>query len=75
MVKTGNSVVIKPDMRDVDFDVDIGGWQGRIVEIKSEEQILAVHWGQRHAARDARWDVWGMHRAWAELDDLPHWSR
>ncbi len=44
MVKLGDSVVVKPGVRDADFDVDIGGWQGRVVEIKPGEGILVVHW-------------------------------
>ncbi len=46
MVKPGDSVAVKPGVRDFDFDVAIGGWQGRIEKIEpgKEEEMLLVHW-------------------------------
>jgi hypothetical protein len=46
MFKVGDSVTVKPGVQDYDFDVEIGGWQGRIVEIEpgEEEEKLLVHW-------------------------------
>lgn len=44
MVKVGDSVKVNPGIRDVDFDIDIGGWQGRVIEIISEGETLALHW-------------------------------
>ncbi len=46
MVKPGDSVVVKPGVRDFDFDIAIGGWQGRIEKIEpgGEEGTLLVHW-------------------------------
>jgi hypothetical protein len=34
-LRKGDSVVVKPGVMDLDFDIDIGGWQGRITEIFS----------------------------------------
>jgi hypothetical protein len=46
MIKIDDSVVINPGVRYVDFDVDIGGWQGRVEEIapREREGVLLVHW-------------------------------
>jgi hypothetical protein len=46
MFNVGDAVVVKPGVRDVDFDVDIGGWQGRIEEVEPRERegVLLVHW-------------------------------
>jgi hypothetical protein len=46
MFEVGDSVVVKQGVRDVDFDVDIGGWRGRIEEIEPGEdgRVLLVHW-------------------------------
>lgn len=41
--KVGDSVVVKPGIQDEDFDIDIGGWQGRIIEITADE-MLNVEW-------------------------------
>ena len=32
MFKAGDSVVVKPGMVDPDFGLEIGGWQGRILD-------------------------------------------
>jgi len=42
--KTGDSVVVKPGTLDPDFDVDIGGWQGRILEPPSPEGTVLIAW-------------------------------
>jgi len=46
MVKPGDSVVVKSGVQDVDFDFDIGGWQGRVEEVEPRERegILLIHW-------------------------------
>jgi hypothetical protein len=46
MFEVGDSVVINPGVRYVDFDVDIGGWQGRVEEVEPRERegVLLVHW-------------------------------
>ncbi len=46
MFKVNDSVVVKSGVQDVDFDVDIGGWQGRVEEVEPRERegILLIHW-------------------------------
>lgn len=38
--------MVKSGLQDVDFDIDIGGWQGRVEEIDSREReaVLLIHW-------------------------------
>jgi hypothetical protein len=38
----GQSVVVKPQVRDPDFNVDIGGWQGRIVGVR--KNVVTIAW-------------------------------
>lgn len=40
--KLGQTVRIKDGIKDADFDVDIGGWQGRIIELDPNKQILLI---------------------------------
>lgn len=42
----GDSVVVIAGTRDPDFDTDIGGWCGRVLEIYSDG-TLAVEWDSR----------------------------
>lgn len=44
--KVGDCVKVKEGLLDPDFDVDIGGWQGRITMIDEfeEETIVVVQW-------------------------------
>jgi len=44
MFKIGDSVKVNPGVRDVDFNMDIGGWQGRVIEITSKGDMLTLHW-------------------------------
>jgi len=44
MINIGDTVAVKPGIQDVDFDIDIGGWQGRVVEVKPQEDVLVIHW-------------------------------
>jgi Calcium binding len=34
-IKVGNSIVVKPGVKDPDYGIDIGGWQGRVTEIET----------------------------------------
>ncbi len=45
-LKAGDSVVVKPGVKDPDTGANIGGWQGRIFDISedSEETIVGVLW-------------------------------
>jgi hypothetical protein len=38
----GQTVRIKDGIKDEDFDIDIGGWQGRIIELDPNEQMLLI---------------------------------
>ncbi len=42
----GDSVIVKPGVMDADFDVEIGGWQGRITEIApgGDQEMVMVAW-------------------------------
>lgn len=42
--KVGDSVVVKSHVKDPDFGIDIGGWQGRVSEIQVDENILCIDW-------------------------------
>ncbi len=40
--KIGQLVRINDGIKDADFDADIGGWHGRIVELKPKDQIMLI---------------------------------
>ncbi|MEO1404441.1 MAG: calcium-binding protein [Cyanobacteria bacterium J06635_1] len=42
--KIGDSVVVKAHVKDPDFGIDIGGWQGRISKIQADDDILCIDW-------------------------------
>jgi hypothetical protein len=43
-IKIGDSVVVKPGVTDPDLDIDIGGWQGRVLDIQAGGgDITLVH--------------------------------
>lgn len=42
--QAGDSVVVKSGTIDPDFDVDIGGWQGRATEEASAEDMISIAW-------------------------------
>jgi len=43
MFKAGDSVAVKPGVRDHDFDADMGGWQGRVQGIeRGQDETLLV---------------------------------
>ncbi len=41
-LSVGDSVRFKPGTKDEDFDVDIGGWQGRVVRFEREQDTVMV---------------------------------
>jgi hypothetical protein len=46
-LKVGDSVVVKPGVIDPDFGVDMGAWQGRIMDIHTTERegvCVAIRW-------------------------------
>jgi len=44
MFKEGDSVVVKPGIVDPDFDTEIGGWQGRILEEPGSDNLVLIGW-------------------------------
>ncbi|MBE9108398.1 hypothetical protein IQ273_03060 [Nodosilinea sp. LEGE 07298] len=42
--KIGDSVVVKAQVTDPDFGIDIGGWQGRISEIQADDNLVCIDW-------------------------------
>lgn len=44
--KIGDSVVVKPGIKDVEFGSDMGGWQGRITEISKDSKpvVITIQW-------------------------------
>ena len=48
--RIGDSVVVKPGVRDPDFDIDLGGWQGRIVyleQMDDGEVLVRIEWDSK----------------------------
>ncbi|WP_339138398.1 MAG: calcium-binding protein [Candidatus Electrothrix sp. GW3-4] len=43
-LQLADSVVVKPDVRDPDWDIVIGGWQGRIAEVDEEDNLILIDW-------------------------------
>jgi hypothetical protein len=43
-LKIGDSVVVKPGVKDPDLGINIEGWQGRIVEIEKKDKIVGIAW-------------------------------
>jgi hypothetical protein len=43
-VKVGDSVVVKPGVRDPDFDVDIGGWQRHVLADPDADGLIPIGW-------------------------------
>jgi hypothetical protein len=42
--KVGDSVVVKAKVLDPDFGVDIGGWQGRISDVRNKDNLVRIDW-------------------------------
>jgi hypothetical protein len=44
-IKTGNSVSVKPGVKDPDYDYDLSGWQGRVIHIDThDEEFIEIAW-------------------------------
>lgn len=46
-LKVGDCIVVKPGVKDPDYGIDIGGWQGRVTEIESHqsgEVTISFQW-------------------------------
>lgn len=42
--KIGDSVKVKANVMDPDFNINIEGWQGRILEINEQDSIVGIKW-------------------------------
>jgi hypothetical protein len=40
----GDSVIVKADVRDPDLGIDIGGWQGTIIDVSEAEGTVGIAW-------------------------------
>jgi Calcium binding len=43
-LRVGDTVRVKPHITDPDLGVDIGGWQGRIIEVIPQERCVNIEW-------------------------------
>jgi hypothetical protein len=48
--RIGDSVIVKPDVRDPDLGIVIGGWQGTVSDISDAEQTVCVDWDSQALA-------------------------
>jgi hypothetical protein len=44
MLKMGDSVMVRPKVRDPDLDIEIGGWQGRLVKDPGADGLVMIAW-------------------------------
>lgn len=44
MLRMGDSVMVKPKVRDPDLDIEIGGWQGRLVKDPDADGLVMIAW-------------------------------
>lgn len=69
LVKVDDWVVVKPDIKDPDLGIDISGWRGHVIEIRSYDNLLLLKWDketqkqmskkliQRCKEKDLNWRV------------------
>jgi hypothetical protein len=43
-IEIGDSVIVKPNIQDPDFGLDIGGWQGRVSDVLEEGEVVCIEW-------------------------------
>jgi len=43
-LQLGDSVVVKPNIEELDLNINIGGWQGRVAEIEEEDSLIGIDW-------------------------------
>ncbi|CAK8716283.1 hypothetical protein GMJAKD_05435 [Candidatus Electrothrix aarhusensis] len=43
-LQLGDSVVVKPNVEELDLNINIGGWQGRVAEIEEEDSLIGIDW-------------------------------
>lgn len=52
-----DNIIVNPGVQDLDFGVNIGGWQGRIVEVHDAEQAVTVKWDAHTLRRMKPWII------------------
>ncbi len=76
-LKIDDFVVVKPDTKDPDLDMDIGGWQGRISEVDLENNLVCIDWNSSTLKNISAWVIercehegleW--HRMYLEIADV-----
>jgi hypothetical protein len=50
-MKKGDVVRVKPGVKDADCDVDLSGWQGRVIEVRPDN-IVMVAWDSHTLRHD-----------------------
>ncbi|MCI5126034.1 MAG: hypothetical protein D3925_16575 [Candidatus Electrothrix sp. AR5] len=43
-LQLGDSVVVKAGVEELDLNINIGGWQGRVAEIEEEDGLIGIDW-------------------------------
>ena len=43
-LRLGDSVIVKPNVEELDLNINIGGWQGRVAEIEEEDGLIGIDW-------------------------------
>lgn len=43
-LSVGDSVRVKPGVKDEEFGLDLGGWQGRIAEVDEKNELILIAW-------------------------------
>jgi hypothetical protein len=54
ILKIGDCIIVKPGVKDPDYGIDIGGWQGRITEIESYQSgqvTITFQWDSQSLSR------------------------
>jgi hypothetical protein len=75
--KIGDSVIIKPNVKDLDLGIDIGGWQGRISEIYYKSNTICIDWDSitlknlpNSIIEKCEKQGWKWHQKYLELTDV-----
>ena len=76
-IKTGDSVIVKPNVKDPDLGIDIGGWQGRISEINAKDNLVCIDWDSvtlknmpPSVIEKSEEEGWGWHQIYLETTEV-----
>ena len=74
--KIGDSVVVKAGVKDPDLSADIGGWQGRISEVK-DDNIVCINWDSitlnempTSVIKKCEKEGWGWDQMYLDISDI-----